>query len=169
MDPQGDRPVSGSSEQEETGEATASSPGEASHGVIFWICLVLGWGAIAIGLFGVLDHSSSANPFKVLRLLIGLNIVNDAVVIPVLLLVSLLARKWAPRWLLVPAQVWLIVAGIVSLYAYPLVRSFGKSKVNSSQLPFNYAHNLLIVLGVVTLCCAVLALFSWRRSRVTQG
>ena len=135
----------------------------------FWIGLVVGWTAIVIGLFGVLDHPRSAGAFKVLRLLIGINIVNDALVVPAILLLGFVVRRWMPRWLLIPAQVWLIISGLVTLYAYPLVRSYGKSKTNPSQLPFNYSHNLLIVLGCITLLCLGLALRSWKRDRVLNG
>jgi hypothetical protein len=133
------------------------------HGIAFWIGLAVGWAAIMIGLFGIFDHGSQANPFKVFRLLIGLNIFNDAIVVPVVLGVAFAARRWAPRWLLHPLQVWLIVSGAVSLYAYPLVGSFGKKPSQPSVLPFNYAHNLLIVLASITVFCAGLAFRSWRR------
>ena len=61
-----------------------SSAGE-EHGPTFWILLVVGWIAIAIGLFGVFDHPRQASAFNVFRLLVGLNIVNDALAIPALL------------------------------------------------------------------------------------
>jgi hypothetical protein len=149
------------------GHDGAPSAGE-EHGPTFWILLVVGWIAIAIGLFGVFDHPKQASAFNVIRLLIGLNIVNDAIAIPVLLLVAWVVRRWAPGWCLVPVQVWLIVAGIVILYAYPLVGSYGKARGNASQLPFNYAHNLLIVLGCITVGCGLLAYGSWRKDRARR-
>lgn len=139
-----------------------------SHGASFWIGLAVGWVAILIGLFGIFDHGSQADPLKVFRLLIGLNIFNDAVVVPVVLGVAFAVNRWAPRWLLVPAQVWLITCGVVSLYAYPFVGDFGRKPSQPSELPFNYAHNLLTVLGCITLFCAGLAIRSWRRRRRTQ-
>ena len=141
---------------------------DQDHGPLFWIGLVLGWTAIVIGLFGVLDHSSSANPFKVFRLLIGLNVVNDAVVVPILLLLAVVVHRWAPPWLVMPAEVWFIVSGVVVLYAYPLVGDFGRSKVNPSQLPFDYAHDLLIVLGCITVLCGAMAFRAWRHDRINR-
>jgi hypothetical protein len=135
------------------------------HGITFWVGLAVGWVAIVIGLFGVFDHASQANPFKVFRLLLGLNIFNDAVVVPVVLGLAFAVHRWAPRWLLVPAQVWLIICGVVSLYAYPLVGDFGRKPSQPSELPFNYAHNLMIVLACITLFCAGLAVRFWRRQR----
>jgi hypothetical protein len=131
--------------------------------------VAIGWTVIGIGLFGVFDHPGSANAFKVFRLLIGLNVVNDAAVIPTLLLLAFAVRRLAPRWLIMPAQVWFIMAGAVTVYAYPMVGDFGRSKVNPSILPHNYAHNLLIVLGCITAFSAFLAWRSWRRARLMQG
>jgi hypothetical protein len=169
MAPHGGRPVSDGLIEDVPAETEDVAPEEERPHASFWIGLVVGWVAIVIGLFGVLDHPRSANPFKVLRLLIGLNIVNDALVIPAVLLLAFVVRRWMPRWLLMPAQVWLIISGVVTLYAFPLVRSYGKSKTNPSQLPFNYSHNLLIVLGCITLLCLALALRSWQRDRVRHG
>jgi hypothetical protein len=61
------------------------------------------------------------------------------------------------------------MAGAVTVYAYPMVGDFGRSKVNPSILPHNYAHGLLMVLGCITVFSALLALRSWRRTRVTHG
>ena len=62
--------------------------------------MAIGWTVIGVGLFGVFDHPGSANAFKVFRLLVGLNVVNDAVVIPTLLLLAFAVRRLAPRWLI---------------------------------------------------------------------
>ena len=148
-----------------TTEAATSEEG----GAVFWIGVAIGWTAIGIGLFGVFDHPGSAKAFNVFRLLVGLNVVNDAVVIPTLLLLAFAVRRLAPRWLIMPAQVWFIMAGAVTVYAYPMVGDFGRSKVNPSILPHNYAHNLLIVLGCITAFSALLAWRSWRRARLTRG
>jgi hypothetical protein len=159
--------VSATPDESRHRNAETPSPGEG--GAVFWAGVVIGWTAIGIGLFGVFDHPKSANAFKVFRLLVGLNIVNDAVVIPALLLLAFAVRRYAPRWVLLPAQVWFIMVGAVTVYAYPFVGGFGKAKVNPSILPHNYAHSLLIVLTCVTAFSALLALRSWRRARLSHG
>lgn len=151
------------------GPGTTETATSEEGGAVFWIGVAIGWTVIGIGLFGVFDHPGSANAFKVFRLLVGLNVVNDAVVIPTLLLLAFAVRRLAPRWLIVPMQVWFIMTGAVSVYAYPMVGDFGKSKVNRSILPHNYAHNLLIVLGCITAFSALLAWWSWRRTRLSSG
>jgi hypothetical protein len=154
---------------EDSGLPTADTPSaqEGEGGAVFWIGAVIGWAVIGVGLFGVLDHPKSANAFKVFRLLVGLNVVNDAVVIPTLILLAFVFRRLAPSWLRMPVQVWFIMAGAVTVYAYPIVSGFGRSKVNPSILPRNYAHGLLIVLACITAFSAVLAWRSWRRARVS--
>ncbi len=154
---------------DEPGPGATETPSSEDDGAVFWIGVAIGWAAIGIGLFGVFDHPRSANAFKVFRLLVGLNVVNDAVVIPILILLAFAVRRLAPRWLIMPAQVWFIMAGAVAVYAYPMVGDFGRSKVNPSILPHNYAHNLLIVLGCITAFSALLAWRSWRRARLTRG
>lgn len=146
------------------GEAHDRLPEVSPPGKAFWVAFAVGWVGITIGLFGIFDHRSAAQPFNVFRLLIGLNIVNDAVVVPIVLGLAFVVGRWAPRWLIAPMQSWLIIAGIVSLYAYPLVGGFGKKPSQPSELPFDYAHNLLIVLGGITLLCGGLAVRSWRRA-----
>jgi hypothetical protein len=157
------------STSDDPGPGTTETATSEEGGAVFWIGVAIGWTVIGVGLFGVFDHPGSANAFKVFRLLVGLNVVNDAVVIPTLLLLAFAVRRLAPRWLIMPAQVWFIMAGAVTVYAYPMVGDFGRSKVNPSILPHNYAHNLLIVLGCITAFSALLAWRSWRRARVTQG
>jgi hypothetical protein len=155
---------------DESGQRTEETPSsEEDSGKVFWALAAIGWTVIGVGVFGVFDHPGSANAFKVFRLLVGLNVVNDAVVIPTLLLLAFAVRRLAPNWLMMPMQVWFIMAGAVAVYAYPLVGGFGRSKTNPSILPHNYAHNLLIVLGCITAFSALLAWRSWRRARLTRG
>jgi len=135
-------------------------------GPVFWGTLALGWGVIAFGLHGMISNWSGSNPPALLRTVVGLNVINDALVAPALVLVAVACRRLLPRWALMAAQVGLIVSAAVVLYSYPLVGSWGKSaRAGASRLPWNYAHNLAAVLGVVWAGCALLALWSWRRAR----
>jgi len=138
-------------------------------GPLLWTCLVVGWAVIVFGLHGLLSNKGT-NPPDTFRLLIGLNIVNDALVVPLILAVAVVVRRIVPRWLLVPVDVGLITSAVVVLYAYPLVGSWGKGvRAGSSRLPFDYAHSLAMVLGAIWVVCALMALWSWRRSRSTSA
>lgn len=136
-------------------------------GPLFWLALAVGWGIIGFGIHGMVSNWSGANPPVVLRSAIGLNVVNDALVAPALVAVAFACRRLLPRWSLLSVQVGLIVSAAVILYSYPLVGSWGKSsRAGPSLLPWNYAHNLEIVLGVVWTACAGLATWSWNRARL---
>jgi hypothetical protein len=149
-------------------EPPAAEATTHDHGAFFWACLVVGWAVIVFGLHGILSNRD--NPPALFRLLIGLNIVNDALVAPVLVVVAVAVRRVVPRWALVPVEVGLIATATLCLYAYPLVGGFGKSvRAGSSRLPWNYAHNLLVVLAAVWVVCALMALWSWRRTSSNPG
>ena len=127
------------------------------------ISLIVGWAIIVFALHGMVRNRSS-NPPHLLRLLISLNVVNDALVIPVVLGVSLLVRRLLPSWAVVAAQVGLFTSAIVVLYAYPLLGDWGRTaRAGFSRLPYDYAHNVWWVLGAIWHVCGVLAVWQWRR------
>ena len=128
-------------------------------------CLVLGWAVIIFAIHGMVGDPS-ANPPHLFRLLIELNVLNDAIVVPVVIVLALLLRRWLPGWLLLPVQAGLVSSALVTLYAAPLVGGWGKSvAAGSSRLPFDYAHNLLEVLAVVWVVCGLWALGRRRLAR----
>ncbi len=138
-------------------------------GPLFWLTLGLGWGIIGFGIHGIVSNWAAANPPVVLRTVVGLNVLNDALVAPALVAVAFACRRLLPRWSLVAVQIGLIVTAVVVLYSYPLVGSWGKStRSGTSRLPWNYAHNLEIVLVVIWMACALLAAWSWHQSRLRR-
>ena len=127
-------------------------------------CLVVGWAVIVFALHGMISEPS-ANPPNLFRLLVGLNVVNDAIVIPIVLVISLLVRRVLPRWALVPVQIGLFASAVVVLYAYPLLGGWGHTaRAGPSRLPHDYADSLAVVLGTIWVVCALgaLAARQWR-------
>ena len=127
-------------------------------------CLVVGWAVIVFALHGMISEPS-ANPPNLFRLLVGLNVVNDAIVIPIVLVISLLVRRVLPRWALVPVQIGLFASAVVVLYAYPLLGGWGHTaRAGPSRLPHDYADSLAVVLGTIWVVCALgaLATRQWR-------
>ena len=156
------------SEDEVQSEATptAEPPPEAPHRPhpAQVACLVVGWAVIVFALHGMISEPS-ANPPDLFRLLIGLNVVNDAIVIPIVLVISLLVRRVLPRWALVPVQIGLFASAVVVLYAYPLLGGWGHTaRAGPSRLPHDYADSLAVVLGTIWVVCALGALTArqWR-------
>jgi hypothetical protein len=152
-------------------EAAATEPESAQtrHGPGYYAALVLGFSVIGFALDGLLS-TAGAHPLAIFRLLVGLNIVNDALVLPSAAAIGLLVARFVPRWLKLPLQAGLITSAVVSIYAYPLVASYGKTlRAGPSRLPWNYAHNLAVVLGVIWATCAVVAAVSWWRTRPSRS
>ena len=127
-------------------------------------CLGVGWAVIVFALHGMISDPAS-NPPNLFRLLIGLNVVNDAIVIPIVLVISLLVRRVLAKWAIVPVQIGLFASAVVVLYAYPLLGGWGHTaRAGFSRLPHDYADSLAVVLGTIWLVCALGALASrqWR-------
>jgi hypothetical protein len=127
--------------------------------------LIVGWAVIVFALNGMLSEPAS-NPPNLFRLLIGLNVVNDALVIPIVLAISLLVRRVLPRWAILPVQVGLFASAVVVIYAYPLLGGWGHTaRAGPSRLPHDYADSLAWVLGAIWLVCALMAVAArqWRR------
>lgn len=147
------------------GAVAPATAGTGRHGPMYYVTLVAGWGVIAFGLHGLLT-TRGTNPPAVLTLLVELNVVNDAIVLPAVVVVGLLLSRVVPRWCRAPLQVGLITTAVVTLYSYPLVAGYGRGpRAGFSRLPWNYAHNLAIVLAVVWAVTGLLAMVSWRRAR----
>jgi uncharacterized membrane protein YgdD (TMEM256/DUF423 family) len=114
----------------------------------------------AVGLLSLLNESHDTHPAVVVRWVVGLAVVHDLVLVPIVLLVGLAVHRWARRAWLAGA---LLVSGSVVLVAWPLVRGYGRQAGNPSVLPRNYAQGLVLVLAVIWLGALATALvLHWR-------
>jgi hypothetical protein len=125
------------------------SPAREPRSRLFWPGVVIGWALMAFAVRGLLHAHRSTNPQATVRLLVGLDIVHDFVLVPVVLLVGLALKRVVPPRVRAPLTVGLVVSGVVTLYAYPFVRGFGRSAATPSRLPNNYATGLATVLAAV--------------------
>jgi hypothetical protein len=141
---------------------------EHPRGALFWVGLVLGWGVIAFALHGLVT-SAGTNPPALFRLLIGLNLANDLLVVPIAIGCAVLVRRVVPGWAVAPVDAGLVATAAVVLYAYPLLGDWTRTaRAGYSRLPLDYAHSLAMVLGAIWFACSVLALVAWRRTRSTR-
>jgi hypothetical protein len=122
---------------------------------------VVGFAFAAVGVRSLLAESHDTHPVVVVRWLVGLALVHDLVLVPLVLVVGVAVHRWAP------ARVWvsaaLLVSGSLALVAWPFVRGYGRQAGNPSILPRNYGHGLAVYLGTVWVVTVVLALSSRRR------
>lgn len=119
----------------------------------------------AVGVGSLLDNASDTHPPVVVRWVIGLAVVHDLVLAPVVLVIGLAVRRWAPGRALVGGA--LLVSGSVAIVAWPLVRGYGRQAGNPSLLPRDYGRGLAVVLAAVWLAAAGIgSVVRWRRNKV---
>jgi hypothetical protein len=129
---------------------TSSTTDNESYGLGFWIGLAVGWAVIGYGVLGVLDNVWLRDrPAKVVIWVGSTLIVHDVLLAPLVTVVGLALAWLLPRWLRGPIAGALALSGLVLLFSYPLLRAFGRRPSNTTILPHDYGHNVVLVLGVV--------------------
>ena len=125
------------------------------RGPVFWVATGAGWVLIAWGLRGIAAHRIDTRPGELLRFFVTGLAAHDLLLAPVVLATGVVVARTVPNRWRAPVQAALLVAGAVSLYAYPLVRGYGRRLGNPTSLPRHYGAGLGIVVAAVWL--AVLA------------
>lgn len=113
--------------------------------------------AAGYGVVGLVDSTSSRGLRSALVWLIGGALLHDGVLVPVTLLTGVLACRLVPVAVRPAAQAGLIVSGAVVIVAAPFVSRRGYTTDNTSALPLNYTHGLIVVLGTVWACVLAVA------------
>jgi hypothetical protein len=147
------------------GPGTAPDQPEPLAGWRWWTGLSVGGAVGLVGLAGLLRDATKTMPLVWLTWLVGLLLVHDFVLAPLVLLTGRRLRDRAPgawRW---PLQVGLVVSGVLVLASVPVLLGPGRRTQpgNASVLPGNYPAALAGVLVVVWL--GVLALGIWSSTR----
>ena len=122
---------------------------------LFWPGALAGWAVMALAVRGLLHFHRTTKPWAVARLVVGLDLVHDFVLVPVVLVVGVVVTRVVPARPRRALIVGLVLSGVVTLYAYPFVRGFGRSAATPSRLPNNYATGLVTVLAIVWVVVAV--------------
>lgn len=132
-------------------------------GAGFWVALAIGVAIMAFALRGAIDNWSATNPPELLRWMIGLLLVHDVVVAPVVAAITLPLSRRGSAWWARPVASGLAATAVVLAFSLPLVRRFGERKSNPSALPRDYGSALLLVL--VTIWSAVVLTVAIRARR----
>ena len=132
---------------------------------MFWLSAAAGWAIILWGVRGAMHHDIDTRPGQLARFLLGGALAHDLVLAPATLLIGvLIARRLRGRWR-APLQAALFISAALVLFAYPLVRGYGRVFRNPTSLPHNYAANLTGVVAAVAVGTAVVALINANRLR----
>jgi len=148
-----------------SGPGTTLDSPEPLAGWRWWTGLAVGGAVGLFGLAGLLRDAAKTMPLVWLKWLIGLLLVHDFVLVPLVLLAGRRLRDRAPeawRW---PVRLGLITSGMLVLASVPVLVGVGRRTQphNASVLPGNYPLALAVVLSVVWL--GVLALRVWGSPR----
>jgi hypothetical protein len=127
----------------------------------WWIGLSAGGAVALFGLAGLVVDAAKTMPAVWLRWLVGLLLVHDLVLAPLVQLTGRRLRDKAPsawRW---PLQLGLVTSGVLVLASIPVLVGVGRHTQpgNTSVLPGDYPLALAGVLAVVWL--AALTLGVW--------
>lgn len=127
---------------------------------------LLGYGAVLAWDFGT---SRTINAVEGLAWFVGGPVVHDGLVAPAVGLVGLVIAKRLARPWRTPVTVGLVLTGVLTLLAVPLLwRPFGVPR-NPGLHDGNYGAGLAIALGVVWLVVVLTGLAQWRRSKLALG
>ena len=143
----------------------APDQSEPLAGWRWWTGLSVGGAVGLFGLAGLIVDAAKTMPLVWLKWLVGLLLVHDFVLAPLVNLTGRRLRDRAPeswRW---PLQLGLVTSGVLVLASVPVLVGAGRRTQpgNASVLPGNYPLALAGVLTVVWL--AILALGTWRSKR----
>ena len=136
--------------------------GTSRYGRVFWVSVAVGWGAIVFGIVSALTHWGSVDPPQFAVWIVGLALLHDLVMAPVVSLAGRALARGGPRWWLGAVEGALAASAAITLFAVPFVAGWGRQADNPSLLPRNYTLGLLLVLGAIW---AVAALVILRRAR----
>ena len=140
---------------------------DTSHyGPAFIVGCGVGGACMVFGLVALFTHAGSTKPVNFASFFVGLALLHDLVLVPVVLAVAWVLRKGSPksaRGLIMGA---VAVSAIVAVFAIPGLRGWGLQAGNPSFLPRNYAFGLAVSLAVIWL---VSGLVLARRLRRMQG
>ena len=110
----------------------------------------LGGGLILLGFVGLASNSGQTEPLSWALWFGGGVVVHDLLLVPMVLALGIPARR-----LRAPYRTALVVAGLVSVVALPVVLGLGRRADNPSQLPLNYATDLAgVIAGIVLVAAA---------------
>jgi hypothetical protein len=114
-----------------------------------WAWYAVGTATACYGTYGLITAGQS-NPVAWARFAAIVVIANDGLLVPLILLAGAALLR-APRRARVYLQSGLVISGVATLVALPLLLGFGRSADLPSALPLNYGRGLAITLFVVWL------------------
>jgi predicted neutral ceramidase superfamily lipid hydrolase len=134
-------------------------------GPSFWVGLVIGGAIMAFGVRGALAGLGAHRSLELAEWVVGLDVAHDLLLAPVVVAVGLFLAWLVPATIAGPVRAAVAISGLVVLFSVPLITAWGRHPANSSTLPLNYAHSVLIVLGLIWFTAATVIIVRMARNR----
>jgi hypothetical protein len=117
---------------------------------------------------GALVDEHLTRPAELARWIVGLAVVHDLVLVPLVLAVSAALHRLVPPRARPPIRTALLVSATLAAVAWPFARGYGRNPAVPSLLPRNYTTGLLAAVALTWLAASAWLLVSHlRRSRGT--
>ena len=118
--------------------------------------LAVGVPVMAYGIRGALVDGADTHPAELARWIVGSAVVHDLVLVPLVAVTAWAVRRAVPdRWW-GPVRAGLVVSGVLSLVAWPVVAGFGRDPRNPSLFPRDYGTGLAVALAATWLAVAAI-------------
>jgi len=141
--------------------------GHPPAGAGFWVGALIGGGIMAFGVMGLLEAAPATRPAEVGLALLGLDLLHDAVIAPLVCVAGIVLARLLPPALRPPVRAGLFASALVILVGWAPLRGYGRDQVpdNLTVDPLDYGTAVITVLGVVWVATAIWAGIVWWRSR----
>lgn len=134
-------------------------------GAVAWMFIAAGWVLMGWVVAGVLREADRTHPGSWASWVVGVALVHDLVVLPLVLLVGLgFSGALAPAWRGAVRAAVTIVA-VIGLATFPTIARFGARSDNPTILPLPAGRNLAVVGAVLLLVACVVGWIAARRGR----
>jgi len=127
----------------------------------------VGLGGLVIAVTGIykIIQGGGSSVIETAKWLIFGNLIHDAIVVPIALVLGALAVRFLPAWSRLPVATGFVVLATTTIMAIPVLSGMGEDSTNPSLLPRDYVGGwlvlaLLTVLGVAVGCW-------WQRRRLS--
>lgn len=128
------------------------------------VVVVTGVVVLAIGLRGIITDRFLTHPVNWALFFLGGALAHDLLLAPAVAVLGTLARH-VPAGVRPPVLGGMVVSGLLTAVALPVVLGLGKRADNPSQLPLDYHRNLLLLLALVWAVVGLLVLHRLVKSR----
>jgi hypothetical protein len=127
----------------------------------------VGLGGLVIAVTGIykIIQGGGSSVIETAKWLIFGNLIHDAIVVPIALVLGAVAVRVLPTWARLPVATGFVVLATTTIMAIPVLSGMGEDSTNPSLLPRDYVGGwlvlaLLTVLGVAVGCW-------WQRRRLS--